>query len=79
MDKYCVSAALIVGIQSPSAHILHPGSIMLCVSVSVCQVSAVRLFFTPENENDDPPNQAKRHFLQTGESLFYDLQFSQKR
>ncbi|XP_074553819.1 pseudouridylate synthase PUS7L isoform X2 [Halichoeres trimaculatus] len=30
-------------------------------------VGAVRLFFTPE-EGDDPQSQAKRHFLQTGES-----------
>lgn len=32
-------------------------------------VSAVRLFFTPE-DGDDPQSHAKRHFLQTGESLF---------
>lgn len=31
------------------------------------QVAAVRLFFTPEEE-DDAQNRAKRHFLQTGES-----------
>lgn len=38
------------------------------------QMSAVRLFFTPE-EGDDPQNQAKRHFLKTGEcrSIFYTI------
>ncbi|XP_071377360.1 pseudouridylate synthase PUS7L-like [Centroberyx affinis] len=32
--------------------------------------SAVRLFFTPE-EGDDPQSQAKRHFLQTGNTVRY--------
>lgn len=41
--------------------------IRVCVCVRACQVAAVRLFFTPE-EDDDAQNRAKRHFLQTGES-----------
>lgn len=35
--------------------------------LSVGQVGAVRLFFTPE-EGNDPQSYAKRHFLHTGES-----------
>lgn len=46
---------------------LRDGAKLSRVHSCGCQVAAVRLFFTPE-EDDDAQNRAKRHFLQTGDS-----------